>query len=128
MSGATLESPTGEVLAHTLEWARTLRRRMRGLIGRKPPLAPGHALVIERASQVHTFGVRGSIDVVFCDDDWVVRHIVRAMRPNRIGRWVARSRYTVELPGGTLGSLEEGDRLILRTAEGPQSQRESRDR
>lgn len=119
MPDATLESPTGEVLAHTLEWARTALRRMRGLIGRTPPLAPGHALVIERASQVHTFGVRGPIDVVFCDADWIVRHIVRSMHPNRVSRRVARCRYAVELPGGTVGSLGEGDRLVLRTADGP---------
>jgi uncharacterized membrane protein (UPF0127 family) len=127
MSGATLESSTGEVLAHTLEWARTLSRRMRGLIGRAPPLAPGHALVIERASQVHTFGVREPIDIVFCDESWIVRHIVRSMHPYRVSRWVARCRYAVELPGGTVGSLDTGDRLVLRTADGPGTQPESSD-
>ncbi len=116
------------MLAHALEWARTVPRRMRGLIGRAPPLAPGHALVIERASQVHTFGVRGPIDVVFCDEDWVVRHIVRSMPPNRVSRRVARCRYVVELPGGTVRSLDDGDRLILRIVGGPGPQSKPSDR
>lgn len=74
---------------------------MRGLIGREE-LKPGEALVIDRARQVHTWGMRVPIDVVFCGADWSVRHLVRAMPPRRISRWVARARYAVELPSGTL--------------------------
>lgn len=128
MPGATIESPTGEVLAHSLEWVCTWPRRVRGVIGRTPPLVPGTGLVLGRASQVHTFGVREPIDVVFCDKDWIVRHVVRSMRPNRVSRWVARCRYAVELPGGTIRSLREGDRLVLRHADGPRPQPESSDR
>ena len=58
-------------------------------------------LVFEGARQVHTFGMRYPIDVVFCDDDWRVVRVVNDMRPGRITRWVRKARVTIELPSST---------------------------
>ena len=82
---------------------------MRGLLGRR--LTEGQALVIAGARQVHTFGMRYAIDVLFCDDAWVVRHTVSGMTPRRITRWVGRARYAIELPGGTVEDVGVGERL-----------------
>ena len=54
------------VIADRVTHARRLWQRVRGLIGR-PALAPGDALVLEPATQVHTVGMSYPIDVVFCD-------------------------------------------------------------
>ena len=83
---------------------------MRGLLD-APPLGPGEALVIERARQVHTFGMRYPIDVCFCDRSWRVLHVVAAMRPRRVTRWVARARFAVEARAGELGDVGVGDQL-----------------
>jgi uncharacterized membrane protein (UPF0127 family) len=70
--------------------------------------------VLEPATQVHTFGMRYPIDALFCDEDWVVLHIVRAMAPWRLSRWVRGSRFVVEFAGGTLGRrVSPGARLVL---------------
>ena len=82
---------------------------MRGLLGR--PLTEGQALVIPGAHQVHTFGMRFAIDVLFCDEDWVVRHRVARMAPRRITRWVGRARYAIEFPRGTVEDVRVGERL-----------------
>jgi uncharacterized membrane protein (UPF0127 family) len=53
------------------------------------------------------------IDVVFCDGDWQVAHVVRAMRPARITRPVFKARYVLELPVDAAAGLEVGDRLRI---------------
>lgn len=106
---------TGRTVADRVVWARSARQRARGLILR-PPLERGSALVIEDASQVHTFGVRLPIDVLFCSGGWVVLHVVAPMVPCRISRWVRGCRYVVELPAGAAGDLRPGDQLVSGSA------------
>jgi uncharacterized membrane protein (UPF0127 family) len=78
------------------------------------PLRRGHGLVIDRAFQVHTVGMDFPIDVVFCDKQWVVRHVVRKMRPGRFTKLVWRARYALELPAGAVPpELRPGDSLIV---------------
>lgn len=74
-------------------------------------LLPGEALVIEPAAQVHTFFVRFPIDVVFCDDDWTVMHVVSPMARRRVSRWVRGARFVVELRAGSATAVRAGDRL-----------------
>ncbi len=103
---------TGTVLADDVTWASSFRSRARGLIGRE--LKPGAALVIERASQIHTFGMSYPIDVLFCSADWFIVHVVRTLPPNRVTRWVRRSRRVIELPSDSLPpEVGVGDRLIV---------------
>jgi len=72
--------------------------RLRGLIGRAPPAA-GHGLWIEPCSAVHTFGVPGSLDLVFVSDCMVVQRIEAAVPPRRI-RIGSGSRRVLELRAG----------------------------
>jgi uncharacterized membrane protein (UPF0127 family) len=114
VSGAIVLVSTGEVLATNIAWARTAWERARGLIAR-PPLDGGAALVIDPARQVHTFGMSYAIDIVFCDSRWVVRHVVRSMKPGRLTRWVARGRYAIELAQGSVPQdVACGERVILK--------------
>ena len=83
---------------------------MKGAL-KAPPLEPNEALVIPRARQVHTFGMTYPLDVIFCDQDWNVRHVVHVMRPGRISRWVSGSYYAIELPGGRAEGVVPGDRI-----------------
>jgi uncharacterized protein len=92
---------SGTVVAENVMVASTPFGRMRGLLGR-PPLARGQALLLEPASQVHTFGMKQAIDVVFCDMQGVVVHVVEAMRPRRVTKWVRGARRALELPGSSL--------------------------
>lgn len=103
---------TGKTFADDIVWARSFGARLRGLIGRELPA--GSALVLEPAAQIHTFAMRGPIDVVFCREDWSVVHVIRGMQPYRISRWVRGSRRAIELPAGAIPeALKVGDHLLV---------------
>ena len=54
------------------------------------------------------------IDAVFFDKNGNVLFVQEQMKPWRFGRYVGGSRYTLELPGGTLaGRVQKGDKLIF---------------
>ena len=69
------------------ELAESFRTRARGLLGRDGIDA---AFVLRRARQVHTFGMRFTIDVAFCAADGTVLHTA-VLRPGRMTRPVLRS-------------------------------------
>jgi uncharacterized membrane protein (UPF0127 family) len=102
--------PSGDVIATKVSYALTLRSRALGLLGEDEAPASS-ALVFERAKQIHTFGMRFAIDVLFCASDWKVLHVVHGMKPWRMSRIVLRSRFVVELPEGAAAGVVPGDRI-----------------
>lgn len=109
-----ISASSGTVLADRARWPKTGRERRRGLLGTES-LDPGDGIILERAYQVHTFGMAYAIDVVFCSKDWRVLHVVHSMPPARLGRFVFRGFYAIEIPEGT-ASVERGDRLEVKQA------------
>lgn len=107
---------TGRVLAQELRRARTARDRSRGLLGTRS-LPQGAALLLELPvpfAQVHTFGMRYPIDVLWIDREWRVKRIARAMPPWRLSRPVLGVRRIVELGAGSVGDdVKPGVRLLL---------------
>lgn len=101
---------TGAVVAERLHDATTPRKRMRGLLGR-PPLGARDALLLSPCKQVHTFGMRYPIDVVFLDRDWRVTDVVAAMPPQRVSRINWKAHLAIELAEGTAAQIAVGDRL-----------------
>lgn len=91
-----------------------MSERSKGLIG-SPPLTEGQALVIEPATQVHTFRMSYPIDVVFAGRDWKVRHVIRAMPRRRMSKFVLGARYVIELAADSLpDDVVVGAQLSLR--------------
>ena len=101
----------GEVLA-TAELASTRRERARGLLGRR-----GYegALLFRKVRQVHTVGMRFTIDVAFCDGEGRVLRTV-TLRPWRISRVVWRSALVIEAEAGAFErwSLRVGDHVVVK--------------
>ena len=103
---------TGETVGEPVRRAVTHLQRSRGLLGSGPD-EPG-VLLLEKARQVHTFGMRYAIDVIFCDAEWKVVHVVRDMRPARVTRWVRAARVAIELPSHARRvEVSRGDLLRL---------------
>lgn len=104
----------GTVLAERAELADTPWRRLKGLLGRSGLLS-GEGLVIRPCQGIHTWFMAFPIDVLHVDRAGVVRRIVDAMAPNRVGPIVWDARYVVELPAGAAraSSTQVGDRLIV---------------
>jgi uncharacterized protein len=104
---------SGMVVASEVKWAKSFRDRARGLMG-VDDMPEGCAIAFEPARQIHTFGMRFPLDLVFCDREWHVLHVVRSMAPARMTRPVWRSRFVLELAGGRLpAEVRVGERLRL---------------
>jgi uncharacterized protein len=99
----------GSVRVATTWWARS-----RGLLGRRG-LEPGEGLLIDPCSGIHTIGMAFPIDAAFLSKDGEVLHLVHAMRPHRLSRYVFKARAVLELPAGVLGAtgIQLGDRLVF---------------
>lgn len=98
----------GEVLA-SAEVASTRGARRTGLLGRD---GIDGVLVLRPAVQVHTVGMRFSIDAIWVDRDGRVLRI-KCLGPRRVSRPVLRSDFVIEAEAGTAGrwGLQIGDVL-----------------
>ena len=94
---------------------------MRGLLGRDG-LGAGHAMLLERARAVHTFGMRFPIRVAFLDRDWRVVQ-TRVVPPGRLAR-NRRARHALEL-----GATERVDvgAVLSPGGRAPRTTRDARD-
>jgi len=101
----------GDVLA-TAEIASSSKARRRGLLGRS-----GYegALILRPCHSIHTFFMRFSIDVAFCDRDGVVLR-TGTMRPWRLSAVVRRAAFAVEAEAGAFErwKLRVGDRIEVK--------------
>ena len=106
-------APNGPTLA-TLEPARTLWARTKGLLGRAG-LPPAQGLWIKPCNSVHTFFMRFALDLVFLDDDLVVRKVYRDVRPGRLIWPVWRAQSVLEFQTGFLDQtqLTPGEKLYV---------------
>jgi uncharacterized membrane protein (UPF0127 family) len=85
---------------------------MKGLIGRDG-LDDGEALLLH-AKRVHTFGMRISLDILFCDRDGRVLKIYRGIGPRRVTRRVSGTHTICELADGAGWVVVEGETLSFR--------------
>jgi len=102
----------GTILAQRAAVAETPGSRRRGLLG-TDALDDGEGLLILPCRQVHTFGMRYPIDVIFIDKSWTVRRITHRMRPGRLSALVLSSRAVLELPAAKAArtGTQKGDAL-----------------
>lgn len=70
-------------------------------------------MILAPGRQVHTFGMKDPIDVLFCTREWEVIHAVRGMAPRRVSRFVWRGVNVVELRAGGAALVSVGDRLTV---------------
>lgn len=105
-----IDSSTGRAVARVRE-ARGFFARMRGLIGRES-LGSGKAVLL-RGRQVHTFGMRFPIDVVYLGADQSILRVER-LPAGRIGSWVQDARWILEMEAGEAERLGIGPGTVLR--------------
>ncbi len=96
---AVFNGTRGVLLAEKALLADTPRSRRRGLLG-TDRLEDGSGMVLVPCRQVHTFGMRYAIDVVFVDRSLRVLRVVEGMRPWGAGAPVLRGAAAIELPAG----------------------------
>lgn len=101
----------GHVLA-SVEVAEGYIARARGLLGRRSLQG---AMVVPKASSVHSFGMHFDLDVAFVDRHDVVIRTLRLHR-NRVTLPVWRARLVVEAEAGSFSQwgLKIGDTIEIR--------------
>ena len=92
--------------------AHRFMARLRGLLGR-PRLCADEGLLLSPCRQVHTFGMRYALDVVYLDKQGLIVKCVPGLAPNRVAG-AKRAHHTLELASGTIArqGLAVGDRLL----------------
>ena len=105
---------TGAVVAERLRLADTHWTRLRGLLGTRE-LPAGDGLWIRPCRQVHMFGMRYAIDVVFLDDERRVVDLVPQLGPWRVSKHVKAATSVLELPAGTIerAALAPHQRVVI---------------
>jgi hypothetical protein len=111
----------GEVLA-AAEVATTRGARRRGLLRRD---GIDGVLVLRPCRQVHSIGMRFSLDVAWCDANGRVLRVA-TMPPFRVSRPVVRARFVIEARSGTADRwrLAPGD--IVQVVDGTDSRADGR--
>lgn len=92
--------------------ANTFWTRLRGLLG-TDSLQSGEGLILAGEKSIHTLFMRFPIDVVYVDKQFIVIRTASNMIPYRLGPFVARSAYVLEMPVGVISntSTQVGDVL-----------------
>jgi|BarGraNGADG00312_1021997.scaffolds.fasta_scaffold22470_1 uncharacterized protein len=94
-------STRGAIIATRARFAVKGAERRRGLLGRDS-IETGEALLFPRCRQVHMFGMKFTIDVLFLDKGGRAVRCVSGLAPGHLSPWVRKARTAIELPAGTL--------------------------
>lgn len=105
----------GTVLAERAELADTTWARLLGLMGRAG-LPPGGGLVLKPGGPIHMLGMRFPLDVLHVDRHGRVTHVLRGIKPWRLGPLCVGGALAVELPAGAAGATRVGDEIALEEA------------
>ena len=95
-----------------LHVADSLYSRAVGLLG-KAYLDPDEAMIITPCNFVHTFWMRFTIDVVFCDLELRILRIAPHLKPWRLSPRVSAATSVIEFAAGVTAAhrLQVGDRF-----------------
>lgn len=108
----------GEVLAERAELADSFWARFMGLMGR-PALPDSGGLVLKPGGGVHMFFMRFPLDVLHLDRAGRVTHVVRGIKPWRLGPLRVGGWMAVELPAGAAASTRPGDQIGIEPGDEP---------
>jgi uncharacterized membrane protein (UPF0127 family) len=98
------------LLASNVRVADTFFARLKGLLGSTQT----EGLLIKPCNQVHCFGMKYNIDVIFISQDSIVCHIQPDMKPGGISPIIKKAKSVLELPSGRAKEINVGDKLIFK--------------
>jgi uncharacterized membrane protein (UPF0127 family) len=102
----------GQVLATHAELADTTWRRFIGLMGRSQ-LAANSGLVLRPGGAIHMWFCRFPLDVLHVDTHGRVTHVLRGIKPWRMGPLRVGTGFTVELSEGAAEATQVGDEIVV---------------
>src|SRR5262249_2262835 len=100
------------VLAERAELATSHWSRFWGLMGRAS-LTPSGGMVLQPGGGIHMFWMRFPLDVVHVDKHDRVTHVLRGIKPWRLGPLFVGAKWAIELPVDAAASTQPGDEIGL---------------
>ncbi|MCC5843864.1 MAG: DUF192 domain-containing protein [Verrucomicrobia bacterium] len=98
----------GSCRIEQLKVAKGLFERGIGLMFRRNvPAACGAGFLFPRCRDLHSFGMRFPLDVVWLDDKGAILQIRRSIPPGKVIRGPKTARHVFEVKAGTLPDLSE---------------------
>jgi len=91
------------LISENLIIADTYYKRLKGLMFTKE-LPTNNALQISPCSEIHTFFMNFSIDVLYLDQNNIIISIDEQLKPGKIGKYVKGSVSIIELPSERIKS------------------------
>jgi hypothetical protein len=109
-----INKTSNTIISENVMVANTYFKRLKGLMFTKE-LPDQSALHIVPCSEIHTFNMRYSIDVLYLDRNNNILAIDEEMQPGKIGKSVKNAVSVVELPRGKVkrGSVKIGQALVF---------------
>jgi uncharacterized membrane protein (UPF0127 family) len=100
------------ILIQQARVADTFLLRLRGLLG-SAPLKKQEGLILVGEKSIHTLFMGFPIDVLYVAKDFTVIRADEAMVPYRLGPFISKSAYILEMPIGTIAATQTivGDQL-----------------
>ena len=88
--------------------------RLVGLL-RTAGLSNDQGLLLKKCNQIHTFGMKFPIDVIFFSKDGKILHLEHHMRPGKVSPHVKNAYWVLELQSGSCQKyhLEVNQRLVV---------------
>jgi uncharacterized membrane protein (UPF0127 family) len=99
-------------LAERAELANNVWTRFWGLMGRVH-LAAGGGLVLKPGGGIHMWFMRIPLDVIHVDKRDRVTHVLRGIKPWRLGPLFVGGKLAIELPVGGAGGTQVGDEIAI---------------
>ncbi|MDD3307392.1 MAG: DUF192 domain-containing protein [Acetobacterium sp.] len=105
----------GKVLLSEVKVADRFLTRLVGLL-RTAGLAENQGLLLKKCNQVHTFGMKFPIDVIFLSKDGDILHMQQEMKPGKVSPHIKKAYWALELKSGSClqYQLEINQRLVVR--------------
>ncbi len=92
----------GEVIAGKVREAKSFFARMKGLLGVKK-IGNDEGMLLTPCRQVHTFGMKFDIDVLFLSKTGEIIHMEASMAPDNAGPFIKDCYQVLELKSGEAG-------------------------
>ncbi len=104
------------LILNDLKIATSFLERLIGLMGKKN-LEASQALWIHQCNSVQTCFMKFNIDIVFVDENLIIKHIIYDMKPWRISKiiWNTNSAFEFNSKYNIARSLKIGDQLYVGT-------------
>ena len=102
----------GSVLAERAELADNYWTRFMGLMGRRE-LGAGAGLVLKPGGGIHMWFMRIPLDVIHVDKHDRVTHVLRGIKPWRMGPLFVGGKLAIELPVGAASQTQVKDEILI---------------